>query len=384
MSTPPSYSETFFNNKIKGLTHSGYNVVLFVQKNEASYTLCETRVAPKVYSKNIPFMFFVGFKVLVRLALYPKRLIRFIRLERTAKRSWIQLLKNIYNNSHILSSHLDWLHFGFATIALQSEHIAKAIDANMAVSCRGYDMDVYPLKHDNIYQLLWANVDKVHAISDYILKKAYSLGMLSETANAIITPAVEVCSHLKDKPKNSTLQIVTIARLHWIKGLIETLEALALLKHQGIVFTYTLIGDGAEFQNLKFAVHQLKLSENVVFTGILKHEAVIDLLSKSDIYLQYSYSEGFCNAVLEAQAMGCLCVVSDGGALPENVLHGETGWVVKKRNPNLLTKTIMDIINLTDKEKETIKTKAQKRITDHFNILSQNKAFEAFYDTSNL
>ncbi|MBK7870836.1 MAG: glycosyltransferase family 4 protein [Saprospiraceae bacterium] len=53
---------------------------------------------------------------------------------------------------------------------------------------------------------------------------------------------------------------------------------------------------------------------------------------KADIYLQYSIQEGFCNAVLEAQAMGLLCIVSDAEGLPENILHGQTGWVVPKGN----------------------------------------------------
>ena len=76
--------------------------------------------------------------------------------------------------------------------------------------------------------------------------------------------------------------------------------------------------------------------EKVSFKGKLAHMEVKKAMEQADIYLQYSLQEGFCNAVLEAQAMGLLCIVSDAEGLPENVLHGQTGWVVPKRQPALL------------------------------------------------
>src|SRR5690606_17314619 len=148
-------------------------------------------------------------------------LLHFIRLERKAQRRPIQILKNIYSNAHLLKSKVDWLHFGFATMALQSEHVAKAIGAKMAVSCRGFDMDVYPLKHPHCYTLLWQHVDKVHAISQYMLKKAYETGLSKQTPTQVITPAIAV-SKFNAKPAKTApslpFRFVTIARLHWIKG----------------------------------------------------------------------------------------------------------------------------------------------------------------------
>ena len=80
---------------------------------------------------------------------------------------------------------------------------------------------------------------------------------------------------------------------------------------------------------------------------------------KGDFYIQYSIQEGFCNAVLEAQAMGLLCIVSDADGLSENVLHNETGWVVPKRNPTLLAQKMIETIDLNDTEKSKIRENAQ-------------------------
>ncbi|MFT6127210.1 MAG: colanic acid/amylovoran biosynthesis glycosyltransferase [Flavobacteriaceae bacterium] len=382
MSKPPSYSETFFNSKIIGLKKRGFDVILFVQQNDSLFKLCETRIAPKVYKKNVLLQFFEYVKVIIQLLWIPKRLHRFMNLERKANRSWKQLLKNVYNNSHILTSHVDWLHFGFATMALQSEHVAKAIDAKMAISLRGFDIAIYPLQHLNCYDLLWKNVDKVHTISDDLLNLAYANGLGKEVHVGKITPAVDITKFERTSIdfNRKHWRIATAARLHWKKGIVSTLEALAILNNGGLDFEYTIVGEGSEIQDIKFAIHQLGLIDRVKLVGKKTHADVITILSSSDIYLQFSISEGFCNAVLEAQAMGLLCIVSDAEGLSENVLDNETGWVVNKRNAEALANKILEVVNLPIHEKEMMVQRAIKRVKEDFNLEKQQDAFLKFYE----
>jgi len=276
------------------------------------------------------------------------------------------------------------LHFGFTTMALQSEHVAKSIAAKMAVSCRGYDMDVYPLKNIDSYNLVWKHVDKVHAISEYMLAMAAENGKHPQTGAAIITPAVDASlfKHNIEKQidKTKPIRITTIARLHWIKGLDYTLEALALLKAKGIKFNYEIIGEGSEYESLRFAVHEEGLDGLVSFSGKLSHLETLKKLEDSDIYIQYSQSEGFCNAVLEAQAMSCLCIVSDGGALPENVLDNKTGWVVPKRNPVALAESISSVLNMDKLALKAVRSNARERVLKEFTIKNQIQSFIDFYE----
>ncbi|MNT10621.1 N,N'-diacetylbacillosaminyl-diphospho-undecaprenol alpha-1,3-N-acetylgalactosaminyltransferase [compost metagenome] len=102
-------------------------------------------------------------------------------------------------------------------------------------------------------------------------------------------------------------------------------------------------------------------------------------LERSDLYLQCSIQEGFCNAVLEAQAMGKLCIVSDAEGLAENVVDGLTGFVVPKRNPVSLYEKIVEVVKLSDKEKDNTKAKAIARINREFTLVKQQKEFLAFY-----
>ena len=146
-----------------------------------------------------------------------------------------------------------------------------------------------------------------------------------------------------------------------------------------ISFQYTIIGEGYERERLIFAAHQLGIDEQVIFSGSIPHQYIKEYYEEADIYLQYSNQEGFCNAVLEAQAMGLLCVVTNADGLPENVLDGETGWVVPKRSAEKISNKIINIVNMDDDRLNKIRKDAVKRVKNEFNLELQAQLFRDFY-----
>ncbi len=384
LSKTPNYSETFFLTKIKGLQSVGFKVVLFVQKKDPQFSLCPVITAPSVRKGQPIWQSIKIVIVFIRLLLLkPKPFLKFLQLERTSNKGWYQIIKNGYNNSHIISSEMDWLHFGFTTMAIESEHVAKAIGAKMAVSFRGFDLTVYPKDKPNCYHRIWQHVDKVHSISNYLIDVAYTLGLPEHIRYQIITPAVDITNFYygkMDSIKRKKNNIVTVARLHWIKGLADSIKAIAILKQKGIDFKYIIIGDGAEYDTLKALILDLELQNHVDLIGRKTHEEVLEFLKISDLYLQYSEAEGFCNAVLEAQAAGLLCVVSDGGALSENVLHNTTGWVVPKKNPEALADALIKIIDLPKETQDAFRHRANNRVLELFNLELQKQKFKSFYE----
>ncbi len=382
----PSYSETFFNSKIKGLLKNGFEVVVFTQTIDPSFKLCKVVKSPKVNGNK--FLFLLNtVKVFFKLLLHLKKVIRYYRLLKGFGFSLKAILTRVYLNSHILSNKVDWLHFGFATQAIGSEHVAKAIGAKMAVSFRGFDINVYPLKHKNCYLDVWKNVDKVHSISQYLIEQAYNLQLQKSVPTSIITPAIDegVFKIFKSEQNSeclSQLTICSVARLNWIKDLTTALETIKILKEKGIDINYHIIGDGdnKERERYLFMVNQLGLENNVVFHRKLNHNDTLELVSRSDIYLQTSLNEGFCNAVLEAQALGRLCVASNVGGLKENIVNGKTGWLVESQKPELFAKKIIDVIQLSDKEKVTISENAKSRVQENFLLSDQNLKFVEFYN----
>jgi len=382
LSQTPGYSETFFNSKIKGLLKNGIDVTLYCQQKKTDFNLCPVLLAPKVTTNPLlQTWYFV--KEFFLLLSYISTLVRYFKLERKEGTGVVQIFKKTYLNAHILKAKLDWLHFGFATQALGSETVAKAIGAKMAVSFRGFDINVYPIKHPDCYNTLWNHVDKVHSISHYLLQKAIGMGLSAETPSVIISPAVQVDTMpiTKSIANSEHIKITTIARLTWIKGLDTAIKAMALLKENGLTFTYYIIGEGESnyTERYKFMVYELGLEDNVVFCGKMSHTETLEKLSTTVIYIQPSFDEGFCNAVLEAQALGILTVASNAGGLSENIVDGETGWVVPKYSPEALADRINKVVSLSAMEKTTIATNAQKRVLSQFNIERQEQAFINFY-----
>lgn len=378
----PGYSETFFNSKIKGLLENGITVRVYCQSKKDNFNLCSVIESPKV-TPNLFLQAWYFLKEFLLLLPHFFVVVRYYKLERNEGVGISQIAKNTYLNAHLLKAKLDWLHFGFATQALGSETVAKAIGAKMAVSLRGFDINVYPIKNPGCYAKLWCHVDKVHSISNYLLDKAIGMGLSKETSSSIITPAVQL--HLLPKPKGNFisrhLKITTIARLTWIKGFDVAIAAMKILKEKGVYFTYTIIGEGDKnyIERYKFMVYEMGLQDVVVFRGKLSHAETLALLNTTDIYVQPSLNEGFCNAVLEAQALGKLTIASRVGGLPENIIDTKTGWLFESSNPESLAKNIEMILGMSIIDKDNISKTAIQRVRDEFNIEQQRAKFVSFY-----
>ena len=146
LSNRPAQSETFFTSKIQGLQEEGYQVVLFANQSE-DFQICRLIPHPKVGRNIIIQMLRMIVSYIVLLLTHPIIFFRFLNLEKKDDVPILSRWKNLFLNNHILKEKLDWLHFGFATIAIRRENVARAIGARMGVSIRGYDICIYPLKH---------------------------------------------------------------------------------------------------------------------------------------------------------------------------------------------------------------------------------------------
>jgi colanic acid/amylovoran biosynthesis glycosyltransferase len=377
---PPGYSETFFRSKIKGLIDNGHQLVLVTAATNKTFDLCEHIQHPKVYKNPIRQLLSM-LLVFIGLLSYWTKVNRYINLEQKEGTSFKRLVEKIYINASLLKLNADWIHFGFATMALDRETVPKAIGAKLAVSFRGYDIGVYPLDKPNCYSKLCKWVSKVHYISDDLYHKALNIGLSSSIPAQKIPPAINTNLFQSTKPNatSSKPSFLTIGRLHWKKGFVEMLKALAELKTNGIDFQYKIIGEGNDYERIAYAAYRLGIQDKVEFLGKLEHEEVISRLQETDYYLQYSIQEGFCNAVLEAQAMGKLCIVSDAEGLSENVLDHQTGWVVPRGQSHLLAQKILEVMQKSNQQKEQISQKAIQRVHGHFSLEQQKQEFNLFY-----
>jgi len=100
---------------------------------------------------------------------------------------------------------------------------------------------------------------------------------------------------------------------------------------------------------------------NVILVENMAHEELPSFIANKRFYLQLSMSEGFPNALCESMLSGCIPIVSNVGAMP--FIVGETGYILKKKDPDLLVKHINHALESNSPE---------------LSILARNRISEAF------
>lgn len=383
---PPAYSETFFINKIRFLTEAGYQVIVFAdtKKSNVKHDFTVRYGFSLMDSRLINFLRLL--KASYQLLIHSKMAITLYKLNQSDGFSTEDNIKSLIFSAHLLGQNLDWIHFGFATAAIGRENVAKALNAKMAVSIRGYDIAVYPLKHTDCFKSLWTKINKLHYLSDELLRLCIQQGFTDNIKHQKITPAIDISlfKTVKDKYnvpcKSEHVILLTVSRLHWIKGLEHIIIALSHLDNQNTQLI--IVGEGPEHERLLFTAHQRGIAHRVNFVGKKPANDVKLYYGQAHLFIQYSQHEGFCNAVLEAQAMGVPCIVSNGGALPENIMDDVTGWVVEKQNPVMLAQKINEVLSLPVEKVRTITQMALNRIRTEFTLEKQKAAFLSFYSDS--
>ncbi len=106
-----------------------------------------------------------------------------------------------------------------------------------------------------------------------------------------------------------SLVLGMIARFSGQKNHLFTLDLVRVLKERGINLKLLLVGDGELRNVIQDKVKELEIEKEVVMTGVV--DDVYKYLQAIDVVLMPSFNEGLPVSLVEAQANGLPCVVSD-------------------------------------------------------------------------
>ena len=138
-----------------------------------------------------------------------------------------------------------------------------------------------------------------------------------------------------------------------------------------------LVGDGPDRSECERLCRQLNLCEKVKFLG--KQDALVDILTSSDIFLIPSQSESFGLAALEAMACGLPVVSSSVGGLPELVKHNETGFIAEIGDVDRMAKYVLELLT-NEKKYNVFSENSRKRVETQFDKLKVVPMYEQFYN----
>jgi colanic acid/amylovoran biosynthesis glycosyltransferase len=385
----PKLSETFLVNKFLGLLAQGYDAHIVCQNFQRTEWNCFPQLDDHLQKRVHPFwprqpdwlaLLLLPFALLWCLAHNPGGCWHYLRCGWRQK--GVAVLKQFYLDVPLIALKPDIVHFSFGALAVEQTYLKKWLNCRLTTSFRGYDLNYVGLETKSYYQAVWNEMDGLHFLGQDLWQRAQRRGCPADKLHALIPPAIDTGffspPSKEAEAAERPLRILSIGRLTWVKGYEYALQAIKLLVEQGIAVEYRLVGDGPYRGPLAFLRHELGLEECVHFSGSQPPSELLGHLAWADIFLHTAVSEGFGNAVLEAQAMELPVVCSDAGGLPENVSDGQTGYVVPRRNPHALTAKLACLAHNPDL-RQRLGRAGRLRVQQHFQLQDQIAAFDHFF-----
>jgi len=148
------------------------------------------------------------------------------------------------------------------------------------------------------------------------------------------------------KSKNSDKFIlVCVANIRDQKDHPNLLEACSILKEQNIKFELLLAGSLSDVnyvEKVKTLIKTLKLDKEVTILGPITN--ISEVLSKADVGILSSVSEGLPVSLLEYGLAELPVVCTDVGQCKEVLGNGKFGWIVPSKSPKELANAIKEAV----------------------------------------
>jgi len=142
---------------------------------------------------------------------------------------------------------------------------------------------------------------------------------------------------------NRGFTIVSIGRLSPEKGFNYLVEAFNLLIKRGINAYLLIIGEGSERKVLESLVERYNIKDNVLLPGYIKNARMY--LPYCNVFVLSSLTEGLPITLLEAMEAKIPIIGTIVGGIPDVLIHGETGLLVKDQNPRALSEALYLLYN---------------------------------------
>lgn len=376
----PSLTETFITTKALELSKKGHQVTVI--KSLENNVLNASHIAQvKKAGIHVVTTQLQSKKDLLRLLFkYPFLLFRCFSFSlKTFSRQVQQQLKSYLLNQY----NFDIIHIEFSGLAISYQKALEETNAKTLVSCRGTAEKVKPLsdplRKEQLLKL-FSTIDAIHCVSGDMA------GTIQPYCNHpekifINRPSVDADVFQRRIPypaKKERIEILTIGRFTFQKGYLIGLMAVKKLLQQGILFNWTIVGDGPLKEEIIFHIHTLGLQNVVHLAGKKNRDEILELYNNTDIFMLTSVYEGIANVCLEAMSMELPLVATKSGGMEEVIENGLDGMLCEIYDADSLAHSVMQISDDAEKRKE-MGINARKKILKEFTLQRQANVFEEKY-----
>ena len=142
---------------------------------------------------------------------------------------------------------------------------------------------------------------------------------------------------------SDALLLGMVCRLVEQKGIPYALEAMRRIRAQFPQAHLVIAGDGEKAEELRRLASALGMADRVHWLGWRSDAA--DLMAAFDLLLAPSLWEGFGLVLLEAMARRVPVIASRVGAIPEVIVHGESGILIEPRDVAALAQAMARLLD---------------------------------------
>jgi glycosyltransferase involved in cell wall biosynthesis len=199
---------------------------------------------------------------------------------------------------------------------------------------------------------------------------------LFRIANAVSPGEAEMRAELNEEHR--PLRIIYMGRLAADKGVLETVEAVRILRDRSIDASLTIAGSGSDEHEIGQAIAAKRLSDRAALVGAVFGPAKQQLWRQADALALPTAREGLPYALLEAMAASVVPVVSPVGAIPDVVQNEVNGLLVPARDALALANALERLAN-DRRLLHRLALAARLRIVGHYSLVRMAEEFEVLY-----
>ena len=171
----------------------------------------------------------------------------------------------------------------------------------------------------------------VETLKEYGFKRCETVRVIGNaTGMALLGADPDKTAEIKKQYNlENTFTFMFAGRLAEVKNVQLSLRALSIVKQRGYSdFKFLIVGEGAYGKVLKKLTQELKLEENVIFTGkVTDKKTLASYYAAANLFLFPSIFDTFGLVVLEAAANGTPTAAISGSCAAERIENGKSGFI---------------------------------------------------------
>ena len=353
----PVPTETFIYNEIEFLINKGLNIKVVAIKKTKSYNTIKRKFKPDIYlnskflAPRITFMI-LSEAVRQRKKTYDKYYFASIK----------QILKKIKSRMtgkilelYCLQHKIGHIHAHFASYPAELV-MEVSRNSNIPFSFSAHSHDIYTQTKEKL-------ANKIEKAKFVITCTRYNFDYLTSISREIQDSLKIHCIYhginsdewkfspqLTKNDKDSSVNILTIARLVEKKGLFFLIEAIEILIKRNYSVNCTIIGSGSLFQRLNKLIVSKNITQYITILSGQTPKEIAQCFHKNDFFVLPSIiasngdRDGLPNVLLEALASGIPVITTPVSAIPELIQDNVTGFFVPEKNSVAIADTICHLI----------------------------------------